>query len=81
MLPEDVIKIPTMDAFYELRDRLNLTDRQKEIFYLKFSRGMRNIDIANELEPPISQDTVGSEIRILREKLAAIGRKNLDKLD
>lgn len=79
MLPEDVIKIPTMDAFYELRDSLNLTDRQKEIFFLKFSRGMRNIDIAEELVPPVSQDTVGNEIRILREKLAAIGRENLDK--
>lgn len=79
MLPEDVIKIPTMDAFYELRDRLNLTDRQKEIFYLKFSRGMRNIDIAEELVPPVSQDTVGSEIRILREKLAVIGKENIDK--
>lgn len=76
---KDVIKIPTMDAFFELRDKLNLTDRQKEIFFLKYSRGWRNIDIANELEPPVCQDTVSEDLRIIREKLLAISRENIDK--
>lgn len=77
MLPEDVIKIPTMDAFYELRDRLNLTDRQKEIFYLKFSRGMRNIDIAEEIG--VHQDTVGEDLRSIRAKLVAVSLDNQEK--
>lgn len=79
MTPRDVIQIPTMEDFYKLRDRLNLTDRQRTIFFLKYSRGMRNIDIAYELEPPISQDTVGDEISIIRQKLAAIAGENIVK--
>lgn len=79
MLPSDVMKIPTMEQFLQLRDTLNLTDRQREIFFLKYSRGLRNIDIANELQPQVNQDTVGAEIKIIKEKLAVIGRENLDK--
>lgn len=79
MTPKDVIKIPTMQAFYELRERLNLTDRQRIIFYLKYSRGMRNIDIAYELTPPVNQDTVGEDLRTIRQKLAAIVEENVDK--
>lgn len=69
------MKIPTLKEFYELRDSLNLTDRQREIFFLKFSRGWRNIDIAEELG--INQDTVGDDLRNIREKLAAIGNELL----
>lgn len=75
MEPKDVIDLNTMEEFYELRDRLNLTDRQREIFYLKYSRGWRNIDIANELDPPVSQDKVGDELKIIRKKLVAIAYK------
>lgn len=74
MDPKDVISIPTMDAFYELRDKLNLTDRQREIFLLKFSRGWRNIDIAEEL--CINQDTVGEDMKVIRSKLNSIVSKN-----
>lgn len=73
----DVMKIPTMKEFYELRDKLNLTDRQRDIFYLKYSRGLRNIDIANELEPPVNQDLVGDELKIIRAKLATIGNESM----
>lgn len=73
MLPSDVISIPTMEAFYELRDKLNLTDRQREIFLLKYSRGWRNLDIATELE--INQDTVSDDLRTIRKKLVAIEKK------
>lgn len=79
MEPKDVMRIPTMEAFYNLRDSLNLTDRQREIFFLKYSRGMRNIDIANELDPPVNQDTVGDDLKIIRAKLAAIGNQNILK--
>lgn len=71
----DVMKIPTMKEFYELRDKLNLTDRQRDIFFLKYSRGFRNIDIAQELG--INQDTVGDELKIIRAKLATIGNESM----
>lgn len=74
---KDVLKIPTMQAFLDLRDKLNLTDRQRDIFVLKYSRGWRNIDIAEELG--VNQDTVGSELRIVREKLAAISMEEINK--
>lgn len=76
---QEVMKIPTMDAFFKLRDTLNLSDRQREIFFLKYSRRMRNIDIANELEPPVSQDTVGEDLKEIREKLSAVSREIIDK--
>lgn len=56
-----------MEEFYKVRDALNLTDRQREIFVLKYSRGWRYLDIADELE--INQDTVGDEMKIIRGKL------------
>lgn len=68
-----------MEAFYALRDKLNLTDRQREIFYLKYSRGMRNIDIANELDPPVNQDTVGDDLKVIRKKLVAISLNDSNK--
>lgn len=77
-IEKQVMDIPTMDSFMRLRDSLNLTDRQKEIFVLKYSRGLRNIDIAEELDPPITQDTVGADVKIIRQKLAAILRKNIE---
>lgn len=77
--PKDVMSLPTVKELIELRDSLNLTDRQKEIFFLKYSRGFRNIDIANELEPPVCQDTVSADLRIIREKLVAVSLDNKDK--
>lgn len=72
---KDVLKIPTMQAFLDLRDKLNLTDRQRDIFVLKYSRGWRNIDIAEELG--VNQDTVGDDLKAIRTKLAAIGNENI----
>lgn len=72
MSPEDVIKIPTMKEFNDLLDSLNLSDRQRQIFVLKFSRLWRNIDIANEIG--VNQDTVGKEMKAIRQKLASVVR-------
>lgn len=74
--PKDVFKIPTMDAFLNLRDKLNLTDRQRQVFVLKYSRGWRNIDIAEELG--VNQDTIGEDLKIIRTKLVSIGNENLN---
>lgn len=74
MKPEDVISIPTMDEFNKIRDSLNLTDRQREIFFLKYSRGWRNIDIAEELK--VNQDTISEDLRKIRTKLVAVSLDN-----
>lgn len=74
MRTEDVISIPTMDEFNKLRDKLNLTDRQREIFFLKYSRGWRNLDIAEELK--VNQDTVSEDLRKIRTKLASVSLDN-----
>lgn len=74
MNPSDVIRIPTMEAFLALRDKLNLTDRQREIFLLKYSRGWRNIDIAAELD--INQDTVSDDLKIIRQKLVWVEKNS-----
>lgn len=72
MKPEDVISIPTMDEFNKIRDSINLTDRQREVFNFKYSRGWRNLDIAAELG--INQDTVSADLRVIREKLKSIAK-------
>lgn len=78
-IEKQVMDIPTMDSFMRLRDQLNLTDRQKQIFVLKYSRGLRNIDIAEELNPPVTQDTVGADVKVIRRKLAAVLKENMAK--
>lgn len=75
MEPKDVMSIPTMDAFLKLRDYLNLTDRQRDIFVMKYSRGWRNIDIAEELG--VNQDTVGDDLKIIRAKLSSVAKEHL----
>lgn len=70
MIPQDVINIATLEQFNQLKDSLNLSDRQRDIFTLKYSRLWRNIDIAEELE--ISADTVAKELSAIRTKLLEI---------
>ncbi len=74
MNPQDVIKIPTMKEFNDLLNSLNLSDRQRQIFILKFSRLWTNLAIAEEIG--VNQDTVGREMKAIREKLAAIARNS-----
>lgn len=76
MKPKDVMNITTKAEFEKLLNELLLTDRQRTIFRLKYERGLRNVDIANELEPAVHQDTVGSEVRIIRMKLAQYSLDN-----
>lgn len=70
MDPKDVINIPTMDEFNSLLESLNLTDRQRTVFFMKYSRGMRIIDIAEELN--YNQDTISDDLKVIRKKLASI---------
>lgn len=77
MEPYELIKIPTMKEFYRIRDELNLTDRQREIFVLKYSRGWRHIDIAEELQ--VHQDTIAEDVRIIQEKVKKFSLDNADE--
>lgn len=72
MEPRDVIKIATIEEFNELLDSLNLSDRQRKIFVLKYSHLWRMIDIAELLD--ISQNTVAEDLRIIREKLTQVNK-------
>lgn len=69
MEPKDLVNVPTMSEFYKIRDALNLTDRQREVFVFKYSRGWRNLDIAMELD--VHQDTISEDMKVIREKLRA----------
>lgn len=72
MLPQDVINIPTKEEFNKLLDSLNLSDRQRTIFILKFARLWTNLAIAEEIG--YNQDTVGREMKVIRKKLADISK-------
>lgn len=77
MEPKDLMSVKTMKKFFEIRDELNLTDRQRKIFFLKFSRGWRYIDIAEELG--INQDTVTADMKVIREKLTGIANPSQEE--
>lgn len=77
MEPRDVMSVTTMDEVYRIRDALNLTDRQRELFVMAYSRRIRYIDMAEELG--ICQDTVTADMKIIREKLAQFSLDNVNK--
>lgn len=61
-------RITTLSELEKCRDSLNLTDRQKEIFMMRFHRGWSYVRIS--IEADISVSTVQSEMNVIREKLA-----------
>lgn len=64
---KELSKISTMDELIRLRDSLNLTDRQKEIFMLRFNRGFSIIQIS--IERNMSESTVYRELRKIGNKI------------
>lgn len=76
MTPKELMKIPMKSEFMAIRDMLNLTDRQRAIFSLKYGKGWTHISIGVELG--INQDTVGTDVKDIEEKLAVIGRENIE---
>lgn len=64
---KELSKISTMDELIRLRDSLNLTDRQKEIFMLRFNRGFSIIQIS--IEQNMSESTVYRELRKIGSKI------------
>lgn len=67
---KDLSSISTMAELIELRDSLNLTDRQKEIFMLRFNRGFSIIQIC--IECNMSESTVYRELRKIGNKIAKL---------
>lgn len=67
---KELSKISTMDELIRLRDSLNLTDRQKEIFMLRFNRGFSIIQIS--IERNMSESTVYRELRKIGNKIAKL---------
>ncbi len=79
MKPEEkaVMEIVSMDDFYAFRDSLNLTDRQKDIFERRYSRGWLVSDISEDLGycPAIIRE----DMRIIKKKLVAVMKESLEK--
>lgn len=67
---KELSKISTMEELVRLRDSLNLTDRQKEIFMLRFNRGFSIIQIC--VERNMSESTVYRELRKIGNKIAKL---------
>ena len=66
---KELSKVPTMEEFNQIKAALNLTARQKKIFYYKYSRFWRNADIAEQLG--VHTDTVSEDVCIIRDKVLA----------
>ncbi len=70
MSEDEIIRIPTMEAFNTLLDDLNITDRQREIFINRYSRGMFLVDISTEMD--IDKKTIIKELKEIRQKVRDI---------
>lgn len=75
MEPRDVSRLPSMEEFNKIKEALNLTDRQKRIFELRYSKRWRLADIAAELN--IHHDTVSKDISDIRKKLFGVQKEEL----
>lgn len=67
---KELSKVSTIKELIQLRDSLNLTDRQKEIFMLRFNRGFSIIQIC--IECNMSESTVYRELRKIGNKIAKL---------
>lgn len=70
MTEKDLLNIATRQEFLKILEYIQLTDRQKTIFILKYGSGKLNEDIAAEID--CSRRTVTNELNIIRSKLAKI---------
>lgn len=59
-----------MKDFYAFRDSLNLTDRQRDIFELRYSRGLTIQAIADEIK--YSYDIVRDDMKDITNKVIAV---------
>lgn len=70
MTIDELMDIGTKDKFYEIMNRMALSDRQIQVFELKYLRQWFSEDIAAELN--ISRSTVNAEIKVIKHKLRQV---------
>lgn len=70
MIENEIKFIGTKLKFQEILDKLQLTDRQKQIFVLKYGRGFLNEDIAAEIG--YCRKIVSEELKVIRHKMAQL---------
>lgn len=70
MTENELKSVGTKIKFQQILDNLQLTDRQKEIFVLKYGRGFLNEDIAAEIG--YCRKIVSDELRVIRHKMAQL---------
>ena len=70
MTENEIKNVGTKLKFQEILEKLQLTDRQKEIFVLKYGRGFLNEDIAAEIG--YCRKVVSDELKVIRHKMAQL---------
>lgn len=75
MTDKELMDIAEKSTFDEIYNKLNLTDRQKQIFVLRYSRGWYMADICAEVG--YCRKTVSEELATIRRKMAQIDLENL----
>lgn len=67
---KEIFDIGTMQDLIRLRDSLNPTDRQKDIFMLRFNRGFSIIEISMKMN--LSDSTVKRELKRISNKISKL---------
>lgn len=70
MTENEIKNIGTKLKFKEILENLQLTDRQTQIFVLKYGRGFLNEDIAAEIG--YCRKVVSDELKVIRHKMAQL---------
>ena len=70
MNDEELKRVGTKNQFNSILEELQLTDRQRDIFILKYGRGFLNEDIAAEIG--YCRKIVSEELKIIRHKMAQL---------
>ena len=70
MNDDELKRVGTKNQFNSILEELQLTDRQKDIFVLKYGRGFLNEDIAAEIG--YCRKIVSEELKIIRHKMAQL---------
>ncbi len=67
---KELFDIKTMEEFAALRDSLNLTDRQIEIFNMRFNKGCSIIELSMKLN--LSTATINRELKKISNKISKL---------
>lgn len=70
MTEQEIKNIALKSTFDDILNSLNLTDRQRTIFILRYGRGFQMADICAEVG--YSRETVRNELYNIRKKMAQI---------